>query len=98
MDIGTFRGANTDSDHYLLISKIRSCISNARKTHGSYAGKFNSEKLKSLETSSVYKKKLNEYLAKHADNNDDINKVTTLLKNAITQTADTTLNRIERLV
>jgi len=31
MDVRTFRGANTDSDHYLLISKIISQISNARK-------------------------------------------------------------------
>jgi hypothetical protein len=71
MDVKTFRGANIDSDHYLLISKIRSRISNAKKRHGSYARKFNSEKLKSPETSSAYREKLNEYLAKHADN--DIN-------------------------
>jgi hypothetical protein len=32
MDVRTFRGANIDSDHYLLISKIRSRISTARKT------------------------------------------------------------------
>jgi hypothetical protein len=50
MDVTTFRGTNTDSDHYLLISKIRSRISNARKTRGSHARKFNSEKLKSPET------------------------------------------------
>jgi hypothetical protein len=37
MDVRTFRGANIDSDHYLLISKIRSLISNARKMYGSYA-------------------------------------------------------------
>jgi endonuclease/exonuclease/phosphatase family metal-dependent hydrolase len=43
-DVRTFRGANTDSDHYLLISKIRSRISNIRKMYGSCARKFNSEK------------------------------------------------------
>ena len=59
-DVRTFRGANIDSDHYLLISKIRSRISNARKTYGSYARKFNSEKLKSSETSSAYREKLDE--------------------------------------
>jgi hypothetical protein len=57
MDVRTSRGANIDSDHYLLISKIRSRISNARKTYGSYARKFNSEKLKSPETSSAYREK-----------------------------------------
>ena len=40
MDIRTFREANIDSDHYLLISKIRSQISNARKMHGSRARKL----------------------------------------------------------
>jgi hypothetical protein len=47
--------------------------------YGSYARKFNSEKLKSPETSSAYREKLNEYLAKHAVN-DDINKAWMLLK------------------
>jgi hypothetical protein len=40
--------------------------------YGSYARKFNSEKLKSSETSSAYREKLNEYLARLVDN-DDIN-------------------------
>jgi hypothetical protein len=100
MDVRTSRGANIDSDHYLLISKIRSRISNARKMYGSYARKFNrkfnSEKLKSPETSSAYREKLNEYLAKHADN-DDINGAWMLLKNAIKQTADTVLDRMDRV-
>jgi len=96
MDVRTFRGANIDSDHYLLISTIRSRIANARKMYGSYARKFNSDKLKSPETSSAYREKLNEYLAKHADN-DDINEVWMLLKNAITQTDDTVLNRMDRV-
>jgi hypothetical protein len=98
MDIRTFRGANIDSDHYLLISKIRSRISNARKTYGSCARKFNSEKLKTPEILSAYREQLNEYLAKHADNNnDDINGAWMLLKNAIMQTADMVLDRMERV-
>jgi hypothetical protein len=53
------------------------------------------EKLKSPETSSAYREKLNEYLAKHADN-DDI-EAWMILKNAIMQTADIILNRMERV-
>jgi len=79
MDVRTFRGANKDSDHYLLKSKIRSWISNARKMYGSYARKFNTEKLKSPETSPAHREKLNEYLARRVDN-DDINEVWMLLK------------------
>jgi hypothetical protein len=52
--------------------------------------------LKSPETSSAYREKLNEYLARRVDN-DDFNKVWMLLKNAITQTAGTILDRIERV-
>jgi hypothetical protein len=97
MDVRTFRGANRDSGHCLLISKIRSRISNARKTYGTYARKFNSEK-SSLEISSAYREKLNGYLIRCADNNnDDINKVWMLLKNAFTQTTSTILNRTERV-
>ena len=96
MDVRTFRGANIDSDHYLLISKIRSRISNARKTYGSYGRKFNSEKLKSPETSSAYREKLNEHLARCVDN-DDITGAWMLLKNAIMQTTGTILNRIEKV-
>jgi hypothetical protein len=96
MDVRTFREANIDSDHYLLISKIRSWISDARKMYDSYARKFNSEKLKSPETSYAYREKLNGYLAKHADD-DDIDEAWMLLTNAVTQTADTILNRMERV-
>jgi hypothetical protein len=64
--------------------------------YGSYARKFNSGKLKSPENSSAYREKLNENLAKHADN-DNINEAWMLLKNAIMQTADTILNRMERV-
>ena len=51
---------------------------------------------KSPETSSAYREKLNEYLAKHVDDNDYINEAWTILKNAITQTASTILDKIER--
>jgi hypothetical protein len=51
--------------------------------------------LTSLETSSAYRENLNEYLAKQ--DNDDINEAWLLLKNAIMQTADTILNRMDRV-
>ena len=56
--------------------------------------------MESPEISSAYREKLNEYLTRHVDdndNNDDINEVWTHLKNAITQTAGTILERIERV-
>jgi hypothetical protein len=59
--------------------------------------KLNVEKLKSPQTSSAYREKLNECLARHVDDDDDINEMWALLKNAITQTADTILGRTERV-
>jgi hypothetical protein len=61
--------------------------------YGSCARKFNSEKLKNPKISSACREQVNEHLAKHADN-DDINGAWMLLKNAITQTADTVLDRM----
>jgi hypothetical protein len=46
MDVRTYRRANVDSDHYLVISNIRSQISNERKTLRSCIRKFYSERLK----------------------------------------------------
>ena len=51
--------------------------------------------MKSPETSFACREKLNEYLERHADDNDDIDEVQTFLKNAITQTGGTILNRFE---
>ena len=62
--------------------------------YGSYARKFNSEKLKSPETI-AYREKLNEYLARHVDD-DDIKEAWMLLKNTIMQTAGTIWDRMER--
>jgi hypothetical protein len=52
--------------------------------------------LKSPETSSAYREKLNDCLAQHADNY-DINEAWMLLKSAVTLTVDTILNRMERV-
>jgi hypothetical protein len=45
---------------------------------------------------SAHREKLNEYLAKH-DDNDDTKETWMILKNAIMQTADTILNRMKRV-
>jgi hypothetical protein len=46
LDIRTYRGANIDSDHYLLGSKIRVRISNVKKIKGVRLHKFNLDALK----------------------------------------------------
>jgi len=51
---------------------------------------------KSPKPSSAYTEKLNEYLARHVDDNDDIKEAWTLLKNVFMHPASTILERIER--
>jgi hypothetical protein len=63
MDVRSYRGANIDSDHYLIISKIRSRISNARKMHGFQAKNFNCGKLVEQGVVTRYTRKIAEYLA-----------------------------------
>jgi hypothetical protein len=66
-DIRSYRGANIDSDHYLIISKIRSRISNARKMHGFQAKKFNCGKLVEQGVATRYTGKIVRYLAGYSD-------------------------------
>jgi hypothetical protein len=63
MDIRTYGGAIINSDHYLIISKIRGRISNARKLHGTYCKKLNCKTLKEPEIAASYVDGLDECLA-----------------------------------
>jgi hypothetical protein len=63
MDVKSYRGANNDSDHYLIISKITSRISNARMVHGSQAKKFSCGKLKEQGVATSYTVSLSDCLA-----------------------------------
>jgi hypothetical protein len=45
-DIRTYRGANFDMDHYMVIGRIKARLSNARKHHGQRIEKFDCEQLK----------------------------------------------------
>jgi hypothetical protein len=44
MDVRSYRRENIDYENYLIISKIRSRISNVRKNYGAQAKEFNLEK------------------------------------------------------
>ena len=62
MDVRTYRGANIDSDHYLVLSRIRSRISNAKKDKGIIIKKFDCDKFQDPNTASEYTNKVNERL------------------------------------
>jgi len=71
MDARTYRCANVDSDHFLLVSRIRNRISNAKKFLGKKVEKYDSEKMTVPEKQAEYKINLKEHLQELAINSDD---------------------------
>jgi hypothetical protein len=93
-DVRSYRGSNIDSDHYLIISKIRSRISNARNMHGFQAKKFNCGKVVEQEVATRYTGKIAEYLAGLSDN-ESVSRAWEDLMDVIVNAADAVLGRIE---
>ena len=62
MDARTHRCANVNSDHFLLVSRIRARISNARKFLGKMVEKYDQEKMILPKKQDEYKMKLKEHL------------------------------------
>ncbi|XP_055856006.1 uncharacterized protein LOC129919181 [Episyrphus balteatus] len=54
MDVRTFRGANIDSDHYLVVANVRMRISRPSPTQGNTVRKFNVGRLQSQEIARSY--------------------------------------------
>ena len=54
MDVRTYRGANIDSDHYLVTARIRARISIAKSIRRQENKGFNIEALKSSDTSGAF--------------------------------------------
>jgi endonuclease/exonuclease/phosphatase family metal-dependent hydrolase len=71
MNARTHRCANVDSDHYLLVSRIRARISNAKKFYGKKVEKYDYERMTSLEKQAEYKINLKEHLQELAISSDD---------------------------
>ena len=97
-DSRTFRGANVDSDHYLVIANIRTKLTNARNVHGmrSICKKYNTNQLKSLELATCFKKELEEELNKNQEdivNGNNINEQWNIIKASILSKAEHILGK-----
>jgi hypothetical protein len=67
MDIHTYRGAHIDSDHYLVGTKLRAKISNAKKCYGSRQEKFDIQALKDENIIKYYVDKIQTLLSSSAE-------------------------------
>jgi hypothetical protein len=63
MKVRSLTGANIDSDHFLVLSKIHARISNCKKESGIKNKKYNIEKLKNDDIGLQYKQKLDNKLS-----------------------------------
>jgi len=97
MDARTHRCANVDSDHFLLVSRIRARISNSKKFLGKKVKKCDYEKMTLPEKRVECKINLKEHLQELANKSDDIldsrwNKIT----GAIHKTAEETFGKASK--
>jgi hypothetical protein len=53
MDVRSHKYDNVDSDHYLIVSRIRARISDAKKFFGKKVGKYEQEEMTVREASGV---------------------------------------------
>jgi hypothetical protein len=96
MDVRSYRRANIDYDHYLIISKVRNRISNAWKTHGFQTKKFNCGRLVERGVATRYTGKIVECLAGLSDS-ESVSGAWEDLRNVIVNAADAVLGRMEKV-
>jgi hypothetical protein len=66
MDVRIFKGANVDSDHYLVGAKIRACISNLQKLKATKRKRYRtSQRGNDEEMRKLYISRIEEYLSQH---------------------------------
>ena len=71
MDVRSHRCANVDSDHFLIVSRMRARISNAKKFFGRKVERYDQEKMTLLKKQTEYRTNLTEHLQELTINSDD---------------------------
>jgi hypothetical protein len=90
-DVRTYRGANVDSDHLLVVAKMRMKV--VKQTGGSRKNGWDVEKLNHTRHNDEYKKEMRKKLETREEEV-DIDEEWKNLKESITDTAETVLGRI----
>ena len=90
LDVRTIRGANIDSDHYLVAAKVRTRICAAKKVPTGKRQKLAVEKLRSQQTATAFANQVSRLLEEHPPQNDIedrwrciSNSITTAAKNIL---------------
>ena len=100
MDCRTFRGANIDSDHFLVVATIRAKISNCKKENINRRKQYNLEILKEPKKLTQYRTKLNEEINKTRqrgiDSITNIDDYWNIIKESLITTADDNIGKQER--
>jgi hypothetical protein len=96
LDVRAFRGANVDTDHYLIGSWIRARIASYRKEREVQMGKFNLEPLCKEEMAKRFSSKVTELLEQPIVENNNINERWSALKESIITAETEMLGKVSR--
>lgn len=91
MNVRSYKGANIDSDHFLLGATLRARISRANNSRSAKRIKFNLDALKDADTSKLFSEQAEAKLSEISGNSEDVQEVWTNLKVSIKYAAEKVL-------
>nr|XP_042904397.1 uncharacterized protein LOC122270583 [Parasteatoda tepidariorum] len=98
-DVRTYRGVNLDSDHFLIIAKLRARISNFRRIRGKCLEKFDCKQLKDEAIKLKFQNQIDSSLKESKDNHreeDSINAKWNSLKEKIVKTGNEVVGKVKK--
>lgn len=95
VDVRTFRGPNIDSDHYLVVAKIRARLSTVTSSRNRRSMRFNIQRLTVDGVAAEYHQKLNERIAE-INVNENLNNLWEAVHGAVSTTAREVIGTAQR--
>ncbi|XP_042911563.1 uncharacterized protein [Parasteatoda tepidariorum] len=96
LDVRTYKGANVDSDHFLVISKVRERISVVKNKKGAVLKEFNCDKLNVKDIKTKYINDVEAALTNMHWENDSVESKWLQLKEKICNAADNIIGKKEK--